>query len=101
MLTTRRLINPDNDIAEQGIKALAAAVVIQAAREAKKGDPDARAWLMYDGLTWCEAVGYDLHPDTVKKWLKHPKIPARNPRHSATSRRTARGKKNNTYGWLR
>lgn len=54
-------------------KALAAAVVIQAARDAAKGDPEAARWLQGEGLRWCEGIGYDLHPESLARWLQGDK----------------------------
>lgn len=48
---------------------LAAAVLIQAAREAKGGDPEAVAWLAdpEGGLFFADALGYDL---PLERWAR-------------------------------
>lgn len=53
----------------QSYKALAAAVVIQAARDARAGDTSALYWLKTDGLVWCEGLGIDLQPDQIEHFM--------------------------------
>ena len=52
--------------------ALALAVVVQAAEDARKGYPalaaEARAWLLLVGLGWCQAL--DVPDDALKRWAK-------------------------------
>lgn len=92
-------IDPD-----YSIKGLVAAVIIQAVRDAARGDPGAVEWLKWDGLAWCEAVGFDAE-QTIKKWIlegcKKPEAgskahrptrtrkPARKPRKSRQEARSA------------
>jgi len=54
-----------------GHRRLAAAIVVQAARDAKSRKPalahPARAWLVGDGVDLVEAVGLDR--DRVREWI--------------------------------
>ena len=54
---------------DYSIRPLAAAVVIQAAKEAHTGDPDARAWLKGEGLLWMEICGVSLEQEQVTQWI--------------------------------
>lgn len=58
-----------NEQLNDAYKALAAAVVIQAARDAVRGDPMAIYWLKNDGLVWCEGLGIDLLPAKIDTFL--------------------------------
>lgn len=61
--------NQDMIYKDYSIKALAAAVILQAAREARKGNQDARRWLQNDGLLWADAIGIDIDPDYIAAWI--------------------------------
>ena len=49
--------------------ALASAVVLQAARDAKAGDHEAVAWLQGEGLRYLEFIGIDLEPEFLRGWI--------------------------------
>ena len=53
------------------IRPLAAAIVLQAIRDAKHGDRSARAWLQHDGLAFMDVCGVTLEPVQVKRWIQH------------------------------
>lgn len=63
---------------DYSIRPLAAAVILQAAREAREGSQDARQWLQTDAPLWMDAIGLDLQPAQVRKWITRGcKIPNR------------------------
>lgn len=47
---------------------LIANVIIQAVRDARRGDLGAVEWLQWDGLAWCEAVGFDAE-QIISQWI--------------------------------
>lgn len=60
------------------IRPLAAAVIVRAAREAREGSAEARQWLLSDAPLWMDAIGLDLQPAQVRKWITRGcKIPQR------------------------
>ncbi len=65
MANAREAITIDPDYS---IKGLVAAVIIQAVRDAARGDRGAVEWLQWDGLLWCEAAGFDAN-EIIKKWI--------------------------------
>lgn len=64
----RILKSPSCPVADAHAK-LAAAVLVQAAREAKQGDLEAAAWLAdpEGGLFFADALGYDL---PLERWAR-------------------------------
>ena len=52
------------------IRPLAAAVIVQASKEAQAGDQGARQWLQNDGLIFLDACGVTLEPAQVKRWIQ-------------------------------
>lgn len=51
---------PGSEVMVDGYKALAAAVVLQASKQARGGDRDAASWLASDtGMLFCEGIGLD------------------------------------------
>ena len=59
------------------IRPLAAAVIVQAAREAIH-DPTAREWLLTDAPLWFDGMGLDFDPAQVRRWIANGcKIPYR------------------------
>jgi len=48
---------------------LAAAIVLQAVTEARGGDHGAESWLLTEGQLWLEALGLDIHPDRLGRWV--------------------------------
>ncbi len=66
-------INPDYDI-----KPLVLAVVTQAARDASKGDKQARAWLRDESFKWLDGAGVEIKPQIIQRWTrKGCRMPAR------------------------
>ena len=57
-----------------GYRALACAVVVQAARDASGGDKRAAAWLVSEGPDWLDALGINKDSDDVRKLLKCGKL---------------------------
>ena len=57
------MINQDYDI-----RALAAAVILQAARDAKD-DQAARTWLLTDAPLWLDGIGLDFAPEHIARWI--------------------------------
>ena len=76
-----------NDI---DIRPLAAAVIIQAVKDARDGDIEARAWLLHDGLFWLEACGIDADQSFVLRGLNSP---ATRKRRRATNGKTHKRQK--------
>lgn len=58
----RVVLDPDCDLSP-----LIVAVILQAKREARRGDPDAGKWLIGEGQVWLDAI-MDIHPDKIKQW---------------------------------
>lgn len=70
--STPIVISPDCDIS-----LLVVAVVMDAKRQAAKGDRDARQWLKTEGAEWIDAI-LDIHPDHFQKWARSTRYkPAR------------------------
>ena len=66
-------LNPDYDI-----KPLVLAVVTQAARDAARGDTQARAWLRDESYTWLDGAGVKIRPQIIQRWTrKGCRMPAR------------------------
>ena len=59
------MLRPNYDI-----RPLAAAVILQAAREAE-ANPEAREWLIIDAPLWFAAIGFDIHPDRIESWMRN------------------------------
>ena len=67
------LINPDYDL-----KPLVLAVVTQAARDAARGDEQARAWLHNESYAWLDGAGVKIRSQLIQRWTrKGCKMPAR------------------------
>lgn len=49
------------------IKSLAAAVIVQAVRDAKRGHKDAVIFLQRDAQLWIDFSGFDINPDALQK----------------------------------
>jgi len=58
-------IYPDYDI-----RPIAAAVIIQAVKDVRDGDQDARAWLMGDGVLWLDVCGLQYDPEQLVRKIK-------------------------------
>jgi hypothetical protein len=58
-------IFPDYDI-----RPIAAAVIVQAVKEAREGDRGARAWLMGDGVFWLDVCGLQYDPEQLARKIK-------------------------------
>lgn len=75
------------------INGLVTAVIIQAVRDAAGGDLEARDWLAWDGLAWCEAVGINADEE-IKQWIdggcKRRKFPSK--AHKSEGPKKPRGK---------
>jgi hypothetical protein len=54
-----------------GYTLLALAIIERAARDTRCGDLEAASWLAEVGLSWLEAAGCDIHPDTWLSWVQH------------------------------
>jgi hypothetical protein len=50
------------------IAPLVAAVIYQAAADARAGDRAALTWLQTDGIVWADAIGIDLSR-TIPRWV--------------------------------
>ena len=48
------------------VNALAAAVILQAMREARHGDEGAADWLISDGPLWLDGLGLDIGPQRIR-----------------------------------
>jgi len=48
------------------VKALGAAVIIHAMRQAQAGDLDAAAWLVVDGPLWLDGLGIEITPQAIQ-----------------------------------
>lgn len=57
------VIHPDCDI-----RLLVKAVVERAQFEAKRGNDEAREWLLIDGAEWLD-MAFDIHPDHTRQWI--------------------------------
>lgn len=55
---------------DYSIKPLAAAVIAQAVRDARKGDAQAREWLRGDGLLWLSVCGIDYDREQIDRRLR-------------------------------
>ena len=53
------------------IKPLAAAVIVQAVRDAKRGYPDAITWLQHDAQLWIDFSGFDINPDALQRIINN------------------------------
>ena len=66
-------INSDYDL-----KPLVLAVVTQAARDASRGDEQARLWLRDESFAWLDGAGVEIRPQLIQRWTrKGCKMPAR------------------------
>ena len=60
------------------IRPLAAAVIVQAMKDAREGDRNARQWLQHEGLLFFDVCGVPVECEHVKRWIKRGcKIPNR------------------------
>lgn len=48
---------------------LAAAIILQAARDAQAGSGEAAAWLLEEAPDLFGLLGLDIHPDRVRRWV--------------------------------
>ena len=58
------------DISTSGARRLACAILLQAARDAQRGDVGARSWLAGDGAVWAEAMGIAT-PEVIQMWVRN------------------------------
>lgn len=66
-------INPDYDL-----KPLVLAVVTQAARDAARGDQQAREWIATEAHTWLDGAGVEIMPQLIQRWTRRGcRMPAR------------------------
>jgi len=56
------------DIDAGAARRLACTILLQAARDAQRGDVEARFWLAGDGAVWAEALGIAT-PEVVQMWV--------------------------------
>ena len=49
------------------IKPLAAAVIVQAVRDARRGHADAVTWLQRDAQLWIDFSGFDINLDALQR----------------------------------
>ena len=53
-------------------KRLVLAVYLQAIKDASNGSLEAQGWLMREGPTWLEWVGWVVNSDAVQEVVTHP-----------------------------
>jgi len=56
------------DLAPAALRRLLAAVLLQAAEEAQRGNRKEIAWLVRDGVLWADALDI-CHPEVVRAWV--------------------------------
>ena len=64
---------------------LAIAIIHQAARDARRGDSSARAWLQETGQTWIDLAGLPISPAAWARWVRAgcPNMRRRGPTQAA------------------
>lgn len=68
------------------IRPIAAAVIVQAVRDAREGSRDARAWLLGDGLLWLDICGIEYTPAQLQRRLQKSRRQSRNHKRRASSK---------------
>lgn len=48
---------------------LAAAIILQAAQDARAGDLSAASWLVETAPDLLDLLGLDIHPDYMRRWV--------------------------------